>query len=197
VTAAFEGGRYNSPNDLAIHRNGAVYFTDPPYGLEGGVDDPSKELSTQGVYHWDPDGTVRLLVDDLSRPNGIALSPDARTLYVANSDPDQPVVMAYDLDDTGGVRDGRVFFDSWGDGMAVDTAGRVFVTDGRRGVLVLAPDGTHLGTLVAGQRTSNCTFGEDGSTLFVTADDYLLRMRLETLGLGFPAHAIDGPAGGN
>jgi gluconolactonase len=185
ISGDFDGGRYNSPNDLAMHSDGSVYFTDPPYGLEQGESDPAKDLPTQGVYRVAPDGAATLLVDDLSRPNGIAFSPDEQTLYVANSDPDQAVIMAYDVRDDGGIANGRVLFDSWGDGMAVDTAGTLYVTDGRRGILVLTPDGTHLGTLVTGERTSNCTFGDDGSTLYATADAYLVRIRLRTKGVGF------------
>lgn len=181
----FEGKRYNSPNDLAIRSNGDVYFTDPPYGLEQGADDPARELAMHGVYRLTTDGSVTLLVGDLSRPNGIAFSPDEETLYVANSDPDQPVIMAYDLDADGSLAEGRVFFGSWGDGMAVDQQGTVYVTSGERGVLVIAADGTHLGSLVTGERTSNCAFGDDGSTLYVTTDMYLVRIRLNTKGVGF------------
>jgi gluconolactonase len=185
LTDRFDGKRFNSPNDVAIRSNGDVYFTDPPYGLEHGVDDPAKELAVHGVYRLATDGSVTLLIEDLSRPNGIAFSPNQETLYVANSDPDQPVTMAYDVEEDGSLAGARVFFDSWGDGMAVDQQGNVYVTDGRRGVLVLASDGTHLGTLVTGERTSNCTFGDDGSTLYVTSDMYLVRIRLNTKGVGF------------
>jgi gluconolactonase len=185
LTARFEGKRYNSPNDVAFRSSGDLYFTDPPYGLEHGVDDPAKELAVQGVYRLAPDGSVTLLVDDLSRPNGIAFSPDERTLYVANSDPDQPVIMAYQLEEDGNLASGRVLFDSWGDGMAQDQQGNVYVTSGLGGVLVIASDGTHLGSLMTTERTSNCTFGDDGSALYVTSDMYLLRMRLNTKGVGF------------
>ena len=131
------------------------------------------------------DGTVTLLEDGLSRPNGIAFSPDERILYVANSDGDQPVIMAYDVAEDGSVSNARVFAESWGDGMAVDREGRLFVTRGADGVVVFAPDGRQLGTLVTGERTSNCAFGDDGSTLYVTSDMYLVRMRLTTIGAGF------------
>jgi gluconolactonase len=185
ITDRFEGQRYNSPNDLVVHGSGAIYFTDPPYGLEGGVDDPAKELPVQGVYRVATDGSVTLLIDDLSRPNGIAFSPDERILYVANSDGDQPLIRAYDVAENGSISNGRVFAESWGDGMAVDREGRLFVTRGIDGVVVFAPDGRHLGTLVTGERTSNCAFGDDGSTLYVTSDMYLVRMRLTTIGTGF------------
>lgn len=185
LTDQFDGKRYNSPNDLAIRSNGDVYFTDPPYGLERGVDDPAKELDVHGVYRVTTDGSVTLLVDDLSRPNGIAFSPNEDVLYVANSDPDQPVIMAYDLAEDGTLANGRVFFGSWGDGMAVDQEGNLYVTSGQNGVLVIALNGTHLGSLVTGERTSNCTFGDDGSTLYVTSDNYLVRMRLNAKGVAF------------
>jgi gluconolactonase len=185
LTDRFDGQRYNSPNDLAVHSSGDMYFTDPPYGLEGGVDDPAKESDVQGVYRIATDGTVSLLVEDLSRPNGIAFSPDEQTLYVANSDGNQPVIMAYHLTADGDLANPRVFAESWGDGIAVDTAGNLYVARGSDGVIVLSPDGRHLGTLVTGERTSNCTFGDDGSTLYVTSDMYLVRIRLETRGLGF------------
>jgi gluconolactonase len=185
ITDRFEGKHYNSPNDLVIRANGDIYFTDPPYGLEQGVDDPAKELPVQGVYRVATDGTVTPLVDDLSRPNGIALSPDEGILYVANSDGDQPVIMAYDVVQDGSLSNARVFAESWGDGIAVDQEGRLYVARGADGVVVFSADGRHLGTLVTGERTSNCTFGDDGSTLYVTSDMYLVRIRLTTKGAGF------------
>lgn len=185
LTDRFEGKRYSSPNDLTIRSTGDIYFTDPPYGLEQGADDPAKEMSVNGVYRLAPDGSVTRLIDDLTRPNGVIFSPDERTLYVSNSDPQQPIIRAYDVEEDGSITNGRVFFDSWGDGMAVDQAGNVFVAVGADGVFVIAPDGTHLGSLVTGERTSNCTFGDDGSTLYVTSDMYLVRMRLTTKGVGF------------
>jgi gluconolactonase len=185
VTDRFDGMRYNSPNDLAVRSTGDIYFTDPPYGLEQGVDDPAKEIDVQGVYRIAPDGAVTRIVDNLSRPNGIAISPDERTLYVANSDGDQAVVMAYDFTGDGDLTNARVFAESWGDGIAVDTDGRIYVARGTDGVIVFATDGRQLGALVTGERTSNCTFGDDGSTLYVTSDMYVVRIRLLTVGVGF------------
>lgn len=183
----YEGRRFNSPNDLTFHSGGALYFTDPPYGLAGQDDDPHKELPFNGVYRLDPDGRVTLLVDDLTRPNGLAFSPDERTLYVANSDPEAARWMAYNVSPDGLLSGGRVFFDATDrvragltglpDGMAVDAAGNLFAT-GPGGVLVFAPDGTHLGTLVTGQATSNAALGNEGRVLYLTADRYLLRIRL-------------------
>lgn len=108
LATQFEGHRFNSPNDLVRRSDGVVFFTDPPYGLKGMNDSPVKELRYNGVYRLDTDGSVHLLDDSLSLPNGIALSPDARTLYVANSDPDRPIWMAYTLDAAGAVTGKRV-----------------------------------------------------------------------------------------
>ena len=180
----FEGQRFNSPNDVAPHRNGDLYFTDPPYGLQGGNEE--KELDFQGVYRRAADGSLTLLVDDLSRPNGIAFSPDQSILYVANSDgANQPVVMAYDVQADGGLANARVFYDSWGDGMAVDEAGNVYLTGPGGAVLIINADGEHLGSLVTGQRVANAAFGNDGSTLYITSNTNLLRIRLSVKGAGF------------
>ena len=187
IADQWEGKRFNSPNDAVYHSSGALYFTDPPYGLVGNVDDPSKEIPFQGVYRVEIDGEVTLLTDQMTRPNGLAFSPDENTLYVANSDPDAPIWMAYDVREDGGIENGRVFFDATDladsgrrglpDGMKVDAEGNIYAT-GPGGLLVFTPEGTLLGTLLTTQATSNCAFGEDGSTLFLTADSYLLRVRL-------------------
>ena len=194
LAARYDGQRFNSPNDLVFHSNGDLYFTDPPYGLEHGMDDPAKEIDFQGVYRLGTDDTVTLLSAELSRPNGIALSPDERTLYVANSDPQRAIWMAYDVAADGTLENGRVLFDATHlvregkrglpDGLKVDTAGNLFAT-GPGGILILSPEGTHLGTLNTTQATANCAFGDDGTTLYITADMYLLRIRLSTTGMGF------------
>ncbi len=189
----YEGKRFNSPNDAVFHRNGDLYFTDPPYGLTRKMQDPNKELPFQGVYRRSQDGEVTLLTKDMSRPNGLAFSPDYRTLYVANSDPKRAVWMAFAVEDDGALGAGRVLFDATAmvgrekglpDGLKVDRGGNLFAT-GPGGVLVLTPGGEHLGTLRTGEATSNCAFGEDGRALFVTADQYLLRIQLTTVGFGF------------
>ena len=185
LSGSFEGRRYNSPNDLTLRSNGDVYFTDPPFGLEQRMDDPARELDFQGVFRLTADGTVTVVTDEMSGPNGIAFSPDEATLYVSNARRAQPVIMAYDVSEGGDVTNGRVFFESTGDGLAVDQQGNVYVAGPGRGVLVIAPDGTHLGSIVTTERTSNCTFGDDGSTLYITADMYLLRIRLTSTGVGF------------
>ncbi len=182
----YEGRRLNSPNDGVYDSTGNLYFTDPPYGLAGGADDPARELPFSGVYRLGVDGRLTLLTKELSRPNGIALSPDERTLYVANSDPERAIWMAYELLADGTLGDGRVFFDATArvgkrpglpDGLKVDGAGNLFAT-GPGGVWVLSPEGRHLGTILTTQATANCAFDADGSTLYMTADDYLLRIRL-------------------
>jgi len=187
VVANYEGKRLNSPNDLAYHPNGDLYFTDPPYGLPGGADSEAKELDFQGVYCYsEPDDALSLLTDELSRPNGIGFSPDANTLYVANSDPKRAIWMAYDITKDGGVANGRVFYDATEkvgeekglpDGFAVHSSGHIFAT-GPGGVWIFSPEGKHLGTLKTEQATANCTFDADESYLYITADMYLLRIAL-------------------
>ncbi len=183
----YDGMRFSSPNDAVFDGQGALYFTDPPYGLPQGPGDPTQETPFNGVYRLGVDGEVTLLTDELSRPNGIALSPDEQTLYVANSDSTQAIWMAYDLLPSGRIENGRVFFDAteWvlerlglPDGLKVDEAGNLFAT-GPGGVLVFSPDGRHLGTIRTTQETANCAFDRDGTALYMTADSYLLRIRLE------------------
>ncbi|HAB18726.1 MAG TPA: SMP-30/gluconolactonase/LRE family protein [Verrucomicrobiota bacterium] len=183
--------RFNSPNDLCYARDERLYFTDPPYGLEGLNKSPAKEIMVNGVYLRRPNGEVELLTGALSFPNGIALSPDEKTLYVNVSDPARPVLMAYDVNAKGTIANGRVFFDtqplaSLGrkglpDGLKVDQSGNVWAT-GPGGVLVITPSGKHLGTLLTGEATGNCGWGDDGSTLYITADMYLLRIKTLTHG---------------
>lgn len=183
----FDGKRFNSPNDLAVHSNGDVYFTDPPYGLPKKEKDPSRELPFFGVYRVTSEGVVTLLTDELVRPNGVALSPDENTLYVAQSDRSKPVIMAYPLKDDGTLGPGAVFFDTTSliptgkglpDGLKVRRSGHVFST-GPGGVLVIAPDGSLLGRILTGRPTANLAFGgPTGNHLFITADDLLMRVAL-------------------
>ncbi|MDP8245093.1 MAG: SMP-30/gluconolactonase/LRE family protein [Candidatus Hinthialibacter antarcticus] len=191
LAGAYKGKKLNSPNDAVYHKNGDLYFTDPPYGLEKNMDDPLKELDFQGVYRLDAKGGLHIVTDEMSRPNGIAFSPDYKTLYVANSDGGNPVWMAFDVDDDGSTGNGRVFFDArWigrkggGDGMKVDAKGNVFAT-GPGGVLVIDSKGKYLGTIKTERATANCAFGDDGKTLYITADEALLRIRLSTTGMGY------------
>jgi gluconolactonase len=190
----YNGKRLNSPNDVVFSRAGDLFFTDPPYGLWKLNADPAKELDFNGVYRLSRAGALTLLTRELTFPNGIALSPDERTLYVSVSDPARPIWMAYDLQTDGTITRGRVFFDASAlaragrqglpDGMKVDAAGNVFAS-GPGGILVFSPQGKHLGTIVTGETTANCAFGDDGSTLYMTANHTLMRVRLRTKGPGF------------
>ena len=188
-----QGKRFNSPNDLAVHSSGAVFFTDPPYGLEKQTEDPARELDYQGVYRVDAEGQLKLVIRDLPRPNGIALSPDEKTLYVAQSHAPAKIYMSYDVGKHLDLSNGRVFFDARKlgetrrgspDGLKIDQNGNLFAT-GPGGVLVISPEGKHLGTIITGERISNCAFGDDGHTLYMTSDRYLCRLRLTTKGIGF------------
>lgn len=193
LATRYQGKRFNSPNDLVRAANGSIYFTDPPYGLEGLNKSPHKELPFNGVYRLSPGGKVTLLDDSLTFPNGIILSPDERTLYVAVSDPDRAVIMAYPLDSAGNVGAGRVFADMTAlaksglpglpDGMAIDASGNLFAT-GPGGVHVFAPDGRRLGRIDTGTAIANCAFGEDGRTLFLASNNMLARIRTRTIGVG-------------
>ena len=183
VVDRFEGKRFHSPNDLILHSNGDLYFTDPPYGLKGD-NDPLRELETNGVYRLSKAGELSLVYSRLNRPNGLALSPDEKTLYVANSDSKRNLWMAFDLVD-GQLLNERVFFDATSidrpglaDGMKVNKEGYVFAT-GPGGVLIFNPQGKHLGTILTPERTANCAFNEDESVLYMTSDRYLTRIQLK------------------
>lgn len=183
----WNGKRFNSPNDAVFDRKGNLYFTDPPYGLEKQMDDPGKEIPFQGVYCRRPDGKVDLLIDSLTRPNGIAFSPDEKTLYIANSDPQKAVWVAYDVSEDGGLKNGRFFYDATDkvgdampglpDGLRTNSRGVLFAT-GPGGVWIFKPDGTVLGRINTGSATANCVFGNDGKVLYMTAAKYLMRVKL-------------------
>jgi gluconolactonase len=189
----FEGRRFNNPNDLVCHNSGAVYFTDPSYGFKGHEASPLREMPWNGVYRIAPDLTVDLLTIELPVPNGLAFSPDERTLYVAVSDARHPRIMAFDVQSDGLLGEERLFFDAVPllrrgfqgtcDGLKVDVQGNVFAT-APGGVAVLSPDGNHLGTILLGV-TSNCAWGDDGGTLYITADDLVCRIRTATRGTPF------------
>ena len=145
VVSTFEGKRFNSPNDLVFAKDGALYFTDPPYGLAKQDEDPAKEIAFNGVYRF-ANGRVQALVRDLNRPNGLAFSPDFKVLYVNNSDAAKNLVMRYDVAADGTLANGRVFadltskIDGLADGLKVDAKGNVYTT-GPGGIWVLSPDG--------------------------------------------------------
>ncbi|MES2178247.1 MAG: SMP-30/gluconolactonase/LRE family protein [Gemmatimonadota bacterium] len=191
----FEGKRLNSPNDVVFRANGDAYFTDPPFGLWKLNADTAKELSFSGVYRVTPSGQITLLTKELGFPNGIAFSPDEKTLYVSNAAGDRPIWMAYDVQPDGSVARGRVLFDASAqvkagrrgvpDGMRVDKLGNLFAA-GPGGVYIISPQGRHLGTILTGMPTANCAFGDDGSMLYITANNQLLRVRVKTKGVGFP-----------
>lgn len=191
---SYQGKRLNSPNDAVFSSRGDLYFTDPPYGLPGGWEDPRRELDFCGVYRLAKDGGLELLTREMTRPNGIALSPDDKTLYVAQSDPKAALWRAFPLLADGTVGAGRDLFDAthWvpgrpglPDGLAVDQRGHLWAT-GPGGVLVLTSEGKLLGRLNTGRPTANCAFGDDGKTLYITADTFLCRVRTLATGLGFP-----------
>jgi gluconolactonase len=192
----YEGKRFNSPNDLVRGPDGAIWFTDPPYGLKNLDASPVKELKVNGVYRLTRAGTVTLVEGGLTFPNGIALSPDARTLYVSNSDPKHAVILAYRLSPTGAVLSRRVFKDMTApaakglpglpDGMSIDARGNLWAS-GPGGLYIFTPDGRELGHVDAGTAISNCAFGgPDGKTLFMTAGHEILRLRTNVKGLSFP-----------
>lgn len=189
VTAAgrFRGKRLNSPNDLALAADGSLYFTDPPYGLPG--QSTGKELEFDGVFRLSPGGELTLLAEDFERPNGIALSSDERTIYVA--DTARMHVRAFDLGGDGSISNGRVFAElrPWvrgvygaPDGVKVDAEGRVYVA-GPGGVWVFTDGGRRLGVIPTPQAPTNCGFGDaDGRALYITAGTSLYRIRLRAAG---------------
>ena len=183
----FEGRRLNSPNDLVFDRSGSIYFTDPPYGLPDRESDPRRELDFCGVYRLDPNGTLTLLTKQLARPNGIGLSPDQRTLYVAQSDPQNPIWMSFPLGEDKLLGEGKLLlsakpymgeYPGLPDGLAIASNGIIFGS-GPGGIYVITPEGKLLGRMITGGRTSNCTFASDGKTLYITADAYLCRVGLK------------------
>jgi gluconolactonase len=190
----FEGKRFNSPNDLVFKSNGDLYFTDPPYGLPQREKDPARELEWFGVYRLSKDGKLTLLTKEMTRPNGLGFSPDEKTLYVAQSDPDAAIWKAFPVKDDGTLGSSKVLFDGtkWAkegrpglpDGMAIDKQGHLWAT-GAGGVYCFTPDGKVLGRLNTGQRTANCKFGDDGKTLFITADMYLCRVKTNVIGTNY------------
>ncbi|MBI4558035.1 MAG: SMP-30/gluconolactonase/LRE family protein [Candidatus Hydrogenedentes bacterium] len=174
----YEGKRLNSPNDVVVRSDGAVFFTDPPYGLEG----RPAELDFAGVYLLRPDGTLRLLIADFVKPNGLALSPDEKTLYIADTDGGH--IRAFMVASDGTISDGRLFCNlPRPDGMKVDVAGNVWCT-AEDGVRVMQPDGSLLTTVRCPQAPANCAFGDqDFKTLYVTARTAVYRVRTTVAGI--------------
>ena len=189
----FEGNRINSPNDVVFKSNGDLYFTDPPFGLPKSFDDPRRETPFQGVYKYAKNGKLTLLSQDIKAPNGIAFSADEKQLYISNADRANAVWMAFDVSIDGGIENGKVLFNAtpWTkhkaglpDGMKVDRYGNIFAA-GPGGIQVFSPLGEHLGSIETGVATGNLAWGEDGSTLFITSNSNVFRLKLTTKGAGF------------
>lgn len=183
----FEGKRFNSPNDLVYKSDGALYFTDPPYGLLKQDDDPAKELKFNGVFRY-ANGKLQAIIKDLSRPNGIAFSPDEKILYISNSDEKHKIWMRYDVNADGTVSNGKVFADATSDpdaglpdGMKVDSLGNLY-SSAPGGTWVFSPDGKHIGTIKPGESPANCAWAEDGKTLYITATTSVYRIKLAVAG---------------
>jgi gluconolactonase len=189
VTSNYMGKKYNSPNDIVVNNNGTIYFTDPIYGLEKGANDPLRELKFEGVYKVDPSGKTTLLIDSISRPNGIALSPDEKILYVGSSDDVHTKWYTYDLDANGNITTGKVLFDGTAlkanatvkqgaDGFKIDNHGNIF-SAGPDGINIISPQGKLLGLIrIYNKRVSNCAFNEKKDVLYVTATDMVLKIKL-------------------
>lgn len=178
IAERYQGKRLNEPNDVVVARNGSVYFTDPAFG----VADDQRELDFYGVYHVDSKGAIELIAKPRGRPNGVALSPDGKILYVTNSD--EKNVRAYDLDRRGAASNERIVVsDIRGvpDGIRTDEKGNLYVA--ARNVEVYTALGKPLASIPLGQPASNCAFGEaDFRTLFVTARSVVYRIRLDVKG---------------
>ena len=194
----FQGKRLNSPNDIVVKSDGAIYFTDPPYAVQPSTPGvprpvnwwtapiPGKELSVHGVYRLAPDGGLHLLVDDFALPNGLAFSPDESVLYVDDSA--HKHIRAFSVRPDGSLTGGRILLDMASadpgvpDGLKVDRQGNVFCT-GPGGVWVCRADGTFLGRIVLPELPANLAWGEDGSVLFLTARTSVYRLQTRTGGV--------------
>jgi len=187
----YEGKRLNSPNDLVYKSDGALYFTDPPFGLPKFFDDPRKELPYSGVFRVSPDGkSVQLLTKELSGPNGLAFSPDEKYFYVDNWDDKKKIIMRYEVNADGTLSKGKVFFDMTSaegedalDGLKIDQKGNLYVS-GPGGLWIISPEGKHLGTIAGPEHPHNFAWGDDdGKTLYLCAKTGLYRIRLNVPGI--------------
>lgn len=182
VADNFEGKKFNSPNDVAIRKNGDYFFTDPPYGMPKGE---TQQIPFQGVYKVS-NGVVTLLVDSITRPNGIAFMPDEKTVLVANSDPEKAIWYSFDLTADGMFTNAKIFHDATEaakgenglpDGLKVDQQGNVFAT-GPGGVWIFNREGKILGKIKIPAATANCALSPDEKILYMTADSHLLRLKM-------------------
>ena len=185
IVTSYNNKLFNSPNDLVYNSKNELFFTDPPYGLKKGDQDELKELKFNGVFRLSPNGKLKLIIKNLSRPNGVAISNDEKTLYVANSDSKNPVIMKYQITEEG-VISPEIFFDGSVlskkdrgafDGLKVHQSGTVFAT-GPGGVLLISSDGNHIGTIRTEVRTANCTFDSNYQYLYMTSSKFLTRIKL-------------------
>ena len=188
----YQGKRLNSPNYLVYRSDGALYFTDPPFGLPKFFDDPRKELPFSGVFCV-INGELKLVSTDLSGPNGLAFSPDEKYLYVDNWDEKRKVIMRYEANLDGSLSNGHVFFDAtnepgedaW-DGMKIDMRGNLYLS-GPGGLWIIAPDGKHLGTIVGPEHPHNLAWGgKDHNILYLAAQTGLYRLAVNLPGAGSP-----------
>jgi len=186
IVGNYQSKKFNSPNDLVFRSNGDLFFTDPPYGLEKNMDDPLKEIGFQGVYCVKPSGEIKLLTDSITRPNGIAITPDQKTLIVANSDSTKATWYAFDIADNDSLINPRIFYNAEEaikkekgnpDGLKIDKNGNVFAS-GPGGIWIFNSKGKVLGKIKIAAAVSNCAFSPDEKTLYITADMYVLRMKM-------------------
>ncbi|MBN8860756.1 MAG: SMP-30/gluconolactonase/LRE family protein [Sphingobacteriales bacterium] len=189
LAGRYKGRKFNSPNDLITDSKGNIYFTDPIYGLPKGANDPERELKFEGVYKIDVNGKLSLLIDSISRPNGLALSPAEDILYLASSDENRPAWYAYHLNKNRDIVFGGVLLDATllrktatvkqgPDGFKIDKFGNIF-SAGPDGINIISPEGTRIGLIrIPGRSSSNCVFNETKDVLFVTADDIVLKINL-------------------
>ncbi len=198
LVAQFQGKRLNSPNDIVVKSDGAIYFTDPPYAVQQATPGatrpdgwwskpiPGKEQSCNGVYRLAPDGNLSLLTDEMALPNGLAFSPDESVLYIDDSARKQ--IRAFDVAADGSLTNSRILLDMASgdpgvpDGLKVDQHGNVFCT-GPGGVWVCRADGTLLGRIILPELPANLAWGEDGSVLFMTARTSVYRIQTKTRGV--------------
>jgi len=186
VANKFEGKRFNSPNDAVYAPNGNLYLTDPPYGLSDGDKDPSRELDFHGVFLVRPNGKVELVTKEFKYPNGIAVTPDGKSLLVGHSDPDNKVWMKYELNAQGLVAGKSEFYrvpadekaEGGPDGMKISKKGYLYAS-GPGGVWIFNPSGKPVARIYTGQATSNTALSSDEKMLYITCDDFFYRVALK------------------